>query len=63
MPDLREALTGAAAGRLQEGVRAALGQPRTVPGGRHVAPRHGGACALMTERWGRTRAGREGARR
>ena len=63
MPDLREALTGAAAGRLPEMVRATLGQPRAVPGGRDVAPRHGGTGVLMAERRGRTRAGREGARR
>ena len=45
MPDLREALTGAAAGRLPEMVRATLGQPRAVPGGRDGAPRHGApAC-------------------
>ncbi|HEY3078750.1 MAG TPA: hypothetical protein VGM69_02470 [Chloroflexota bacterium] len=49
MLDPREALAGAAAGRLQEVVRAALGRPGAELGGWEVAPLHGGVGALTGE--------------
>jgi hypothetical protein len=49
--DVRERLVGAAAGRLQEVVRAALGEPDAVLGGWDVAPLHGGFGGLAERRW------------